>query len=35
MIKTYDLLHAVQESGGHWSVSLAKEPDADDPPATS
>ena len=35
MIKTYDLLHAVQESGGHWSVSLAKEPDADDPTATS
>lgn len=23
MIKTYDLLHLVQESGGHWSVGLA------------
>jgi len=30
MIKTYDLLHAVQEASGHWSVSLAREPDADD-----
>ncbi|MBF6624435.1 MAG: NYN domain-containing protein [Pseudomonas stutzeri] len=35
MIKTYDLLQAVQESGGHWSVSLAKEPDADEPSAVS
>lgn len=23
MIKTYDLLHLIQESGGHWSVGLA------------
>src|SRR3990167_8554907 len=27
MIKTYDLLHLSQESGGHWSVGLAVEED--------
>ena len=31
MIKTYDLLHPVQEEGGHWTVSLAaKEAGADE-----
>jgi uncharacterized protein (TIGR00288 family) len=30
MVKTYDLLNAVQETGGHWSVSLAKDAGMDE-----
>ena len=30
MFKTYDLLNAVQETGGHWSVSLAKDAGMDE-----
>lgn len=27
MIRTYDLLHLIQENGGHWTVGLAAKED--------
>jgi len=34
MISTYDLLHLIQENGGHWTVGLAaKEEEPVEPPA--